>query len=93
MITPLEQLLQKGCPFEPWMFLLTEEVLKWTLDNVEDAELNKLHAQTITERIDYYLFNYFYEKSGLKAQKRLLKDCTIAELEAELKKRKENKEL
>ena len=89
MITPLERLLQKECPFEPWMFLLTEEVLKWTLDNVEDAELNKLHVQTITERIDYYLFNYFYEKSGLKAQKRLLKDCTIAELEAELKKRKE----
>lgn len=89
MITPLEQLLQKECPFEPWMFLLTEEVLKWTLDNVEDAELNKLHVQTITERIDYYLFNYFYEKSGLKAQKRLLKDCTIAELEAELKRRKE----
>ena len=89
MITPLEQLLQKECPFEPWMFLLTEEVLKWTLDNVEDAELNKLHVKTITERIDYYLFNYFYEKSGLKAQKRLLKDCTIAELEAELKKRKE----
>jgi len=89
MITPLEQLLQKDCPFEPWMFLLTEEVLNWTLDNVEDAELNKLHVQTITERIDYYLFNYFYEKSGLKAQKRLLKDCTIAELEAELKRRKE----
>lgn len=90
MITPLEQLLQKECPFEPWMFLLTEEVLKWTLDNVEDAELNKLHVQTITERIDYYLFNYFYEKSGLKAQKRLLKDCTVAELEAELKRRKES---
>jgi hypothetical protein len=89
METPLEQLLQKDCPFEPWMFLLTEEVLNWTLDNVEDAELNKLHVQTITERIDYYLFNYFYEKSGLKAQKRLLKDCTIAELEAELKRRKE----
>ena len=89
MKTPLEQLLQKECPFEPWMFLLTEEVLKWTLDNVEDAEINKLHVQTITERIDYYLFNYFYEKSGLKAQKRLLKDCTIAELEAELKRRKE----
>lgn len=90
METPLEQLLQKECPFEPWMFLLTEEVLKWTLDNVEDAELNKLYVQTITERIDYYLFNYFYEKSGLKAQKRLLKDCTIAELEAELKRRKES---
>ena len=90
METPLEQLLQKECPFEPWVFLLTEEVLKWTLDNVEDAELNKLHVQTITERIDYYLFNYFYEKSGLKAQKRLLKDCTIAELEAELKRRKES---
>lgn len=89
MKTPLEQLLQKECPFTPWMFLLTEKVLKWTLDNVEDAELNKLHVQTITERIDYYLFNYFYEKSGLKAQKRLLKDCTIAELEAELKRRKE----
>jgi len=89
METPLEQLLQKDCPFEPWMFLLTEEVLNWTLDNVLDAELNKLHVQTTTERIDYYLFNYFYEKSGLKAQKRLLKDCTIAELEAELKRRKE----
>ena len=87
----LELLLQKECPFEPWAFMLAEEVLKWTLDNAEDAELNKLHAQTATERIDYYLFNYFYEKSGLKAQKRLLKDCTIAELEEELKRRKEQK--
>lgn len=87
----LELLLQKECPFEPWAFMLAEEVLKWTLDNIEDAELNKLHVQTITERIDYYLFNYFYEKSGLKAQKKLLKDCTIAELEEELKRRKEQK--
>lgn len=89
MNKPLERLLQKECPFEPWAFLLAEEVLKWTIENAEDAELNKLNVQTTTERIDYYLFNYFYEKSGLKAQKRLLKDCTIEELEAELKRRKE----
>ena len=89
MSTPLKILLQKQCPYEPWMFLLTEEVLKWLLDNVDDTDLNKLYVQTITERIDYYLFNYFYEKSGLKAQKRLLKDCTIEELKEELKKRME----
>lgn len=89
MTTPLEKLLQKDCPFAPYYFLLTQEVLKWLLDNVEDAELNKIWVESLTEKIDYYLFNYFYEKSGLKYQNKLLKDCTIEELEVELKKRKE----
>lgn len=83
----LEQLLQKKCPFEPSSFLLAEEVLKWLLNNVEDEELNKLHVVTITERIDYYLFNYFYEKSGARKIMKMLKDCSIEELKAELERR------
>ena len=80
MSKQLELLLSKDCPYEPWMFLAAKETLDWLMDNLDDSELNKLHVQTIMERVDYYLFHYFYLKSGLKP----LYKCTIEELKAEI---------
>lgn len=81
----LEDLLKKDCPFEPWQFLEAKMVLDWLLKNVNDSELDKIRTITIFDRVDDYLFNYFYAKSGLKP----LSKCSVAELKDELKKRNE----
>lgn len=82
-MSALEELLQKDCPFEPWQFIDAKMVLDWLWNNVSDAELQKLHMDSIHERLDYYLFNYAYDKMGLKP----ISKCSIEELEAELKRR------
>lgn len=87
MSKQLDELLKKECPFEPWMFLAAKEVLDWLTDNVDDSELNKLHVECILEKLDYYLFNYFYSKYGLKP----IGKCSIEELELELENRKGEK--
>lgn len=79
----LQELLEKDCPFEPYQFLEAKVVLEWLLRNVKDPELEKLGVSTILERVDDYLFNYFYAKSGLKP----ISKCSVAELKAELEKR------
>ena len=82
----LQELLEKECPFEPWQFLEAKMVLDWLLKNVDDPELDKLGACTILDRVDDYLFNYFYAKSELKP----LCKCSISELKAALEKREHN---
>lgn len=62
----LQDLLKKDCPFDPYQFLEAKMVLEWLRKNVEDPELEKLGANTILERVEDYMFNYFYNKSGLK---------------------------
>lgn len=86
MSRQLDELLKKECPYEPWMFLAAREVLDWLTSNINDSDLNKIHVMSTIERIDYYLFNYFYAKSGLKP----ISKCSIEELESELTNRKEN---
>ena len=41
-------------------------VLDWLLKNVNDPELEKIWIITALDRVENYLFNYFYSKSGLK---------------------------
>ena len=88
-MNPLEDLLQKKCPFKPWQFIEAKEVLDWLWYNVSDDELQKWHMESVHEKLDYYLFNYAYSKMGLKP----ISKCSTNEIEAELKRRKENKEL
>lgn len=85
-MSALDELLQKDCPFEPWQFIETKEVLEWLWNNVDDAELQKWHMESIHDRLNYYLFNYAYYKMGLKP----ISQCSISELEQELEKRKMN---
>lgn len=80
----LEELLQKECPFEPWQFIDAKVVLEWLWHNVNDAELQKWHMEGVHDRLDYYLFNYAYNKMGLKP----ISKCSIEELKEELNKRK-----
>ena len=82
----LPELLEKDCPFKPYQFLEAKMVLDWLLKNVNDPELEKIWIITALDRVENYLFNYFYSKSGLKP----LSKCSITELEAELEKRKHN---
>lgn len=82
----LPELLEKDCPFKPYQFLEAKMVLDWLLKNVNDPELEKIWIITALDRVENYLFNYFYSKSGLKP----LSKCSTAELEAELEKRKHN---
>lgn len=84
----LEALIQKDCPFEPWQFLDAYAVLDWLWDNVDDVELRKWHMEGVHSRLNYYLFNYFYNKMGLKP----IGKCSIAELEAEINRRKEEQQ-
>ncbi len=84
----LEDLLKKDSPFEPYQFLEAKMVLDWLFKNVNDSELDKIRIHTIFDRIDDYLFNYFYAKSGLKP----ISKCSVAELKAELKKKEMNYE-
>lgn len=79
----LKELLEKDCPFEPYQFLEAQMVLDWLLKNVNDSELDKMSVCTIMDRVNGYLFNYFYAKSGLKP----ISKCSIDELKAELEKR------
>lgn len=79
----LEDLLKKDCPFEPYQFLEAKIVLDWLLKNVNDSELDKMSVCTIIDRVNGYLFNYFYVKSGLKP----LYKCSVDELKEELEKR------
>lgn len=87
-MSTLEELLQKDCPFEPWQFIECKVVLEWLWGNVNDAELQKWHMEGVHERLDYYLFNYAYNKMGLKPISR----CSVEELEAELSRRKGSKD-
>lgn len=80
----LEDLLKKDCPFSPHQFIETKLVLDWLWQNVQDVELQKLYMENIHERLDYYLFNYFYNKMRLKP----ISKCSISELEQELELRK-----
>lgn len=82
----LKELLQKDCPFEPWQFLEAKFVLDWLWENVPDTELQKWHMESIHERLDHYLFNYAYNKMGLKP----IGKCSIDELEQEIERRKSN---
>ena len=84
VMSALNELLQKDCPFEPWQFIETKEVLEWLWNNVDDAELQKWHMESIHDRLNYYLFNYAYCKMGLKP----ISQCSISELEQELERRK-----
>ena len=86
VMSVLDELLQKDCPFEPWQFIETKEVLEWLWNNIDDAELQKWHMESIHDRLNYYLFNYAYCKMGLKP----ISQCSISELEQELERRKEN---
>lgn len=79
----LEELLQKQCPFEPWQFLEAKIILDWLWNNVPDAELQKWYMESIHTKLDYYLFQYTYNKMGLKP----IGQCSINEIEEELKKR------
>lgn len=83
-MSALKELLQKDCPFEPYQFIEAKIVLDWLWHNVPDAELQKWHMESVHERLDYYLFNYFYNKMGLKP----ISKCSINELEEELELRK-----
>lgn len=80
----LKELLQKDCPFEPWQFLEAKYVLDWLWENVPDPELQRWHMESIHERLDHYLFNYTYNKMGLKP----IGKCSIDELEQEIERRK-----
>lgn len=84
----LEELLQKDCPFEPWQFIEAREVLEWLWNNVNDVELQKWHMEAIHDRLNYYLFNYPYNKMGMKPISR----CSVSELEQEIKRRKNKEE-
>lgn len=83
-MSALKELLQKDCPFEPYQFIEAKIVLDWLWHNVPDAELQKWHMEGVHERLDYYLFNYFYSKMRLKP----ISKCSINELEEELELRK-----
>lgn len=76
----LKDLLEKDCPFKPCQFLEAKMVLNWLLKNVNDPELEKIWIITALEKVDNYLFNYFYSKSRLKP----LCKCSISEIKAEL---------
>lgn len=60
----LPELLEKDCPFKPYQFLEAKMVLDWLLKNVNDPELEKIWIITALDRVENYLFNYFYSKSG-----------------------------
>ena len=79
----VRRFIKKNCPFEPYQFLEAKMVLEWLLKNVNDSELDKISVCTIMDRVNDYLFNYFYAKSGLKP----ISKCSIDELKAELEKR------
>lgn len=87
-MSALEELLQKDCPFEPWQFIDAKMVLEWLWNNVNDVELKKWHIEGVQDRLDYYLFNYAYNKMGLKP----ISKCSVEELEAELSRRKGGKD-
>lgn len=86
MSVALDELLEKDCPFEPWQFIETKEVLEWLWNNVNDAELQKWHMENIHDRLNYYLFHYTYRKMGMKP----ISKCSINELEQEIERRKSN---
>lgn len=80
----LDELLKKECPFEPYQFIEAKMVLDWLWDNVHDGELQKWHMENTHNKLDYYLFNYAYNKMGLKP----ICKCSTNELEQELELRK-----
>ena len=81
---------KQECPFEPWMLLAAYTVVKWVhkeSDNTKIFSSNGAAKDVTLLNLENYLFNTAYDKVGAKP----IGNCSIEELEQELKRRKENK--
>ena len=77
---------KQKCPFESWMLLIAYTVVKWVhkeSDNTKIFSSDGAAKDVTLWNLEDYLFNTAYDKVGAKS----IGNCSIEELEQELKRR------